>query len=85
MKVRTDEGGRMIPEELDKSIKQVRSEGRLPFFVIATSGSTVLGAYDELDKLAEVCRYKYFIYDNLDPEPSQRAWIYTLQLSKSHA
>jgi len=56
VKVRTDEGGRMIPEELDKSIKQVRSEGRLPFFVNATSGSTVLGAYDELDKLAEVCR-----------------------------
>ena len=46
----------MIPEELDKCIEKVKSEGRVPFFVNATSGSTVLGAYDDLDKLSEVCR-----------------------------
>jgi len=46
----------MIPEELDECIEKVKSEGRVPFFVNATSGSTVLGAYDELDKLSDVCR-----------------------------
>ena len=46
----------MIPEELDKCIQQVISEDRVPFFVNATSGSTVLGAYDDLDKLSDVCR-----------------------------
>ena len=49
-------GGRMIPEELEKSIKEVRDSGRVPYFVNATSGSTVLGAYDDLDKLSDVCR-----------------------------
>jgi len=56
VKVKTDKGGRMIPEELDKCIQQVISEDRVPFFVNATSGSTVLGAYDDLDKLSDVCR-----------------------------
>ena len=49
-------GGRMIPEELEKSIQEVRDSGRAPYFVNATSGSTVLGAYDDLDKLSDVCR-----------------------------
>lgn len=49
-------GGRMIPEELEKSIQEVRNSGRVPYFVNATSGSTVLGAYDDLDKLSDVCR-----------------------------
>ena len=43
----------MIPEELDKCIKLVKEEGRIPYFVNATSGSTVLGAYDDLDALAD--------------------------------
>ena len=30
--------------------------GKCPFFVNSTSGSTVMGAYDEIDKLAEVCK-----------------------------
>ena len=46
----------MIPEELEKCIEKVKSEGRIPFFVNATSGSTVLGAYDDLDRLSDVCR-----------------------------
>ena len=46
----------MIPEELDKCIKLVKDEGRIPYFVNATSGSTVLGAYDDLDALADVCQ-----------------------------
>ena len=46
----------MIPEELERSVQEVREGGRLPYFVNATSGSTVLGAYDDLDKLSDVCR-----------------------------
>ena len=46
----------MIPEELDKCIRAAKAEGKAPFFVNATSGSTVLGAYDDLTGLAGVCR-----------------------------
>ena len=46
----------MIPGELDLCITAAKAEGKAPFFVNATSGSTVLGAYDDLAGLAEVCR-----------------------------
>jgi len=55
VKVATDAGGRMIPEALDKAILAVKADGKAPFFVNATSGSTVLGAYDDLEALSEVC------------------------------
>ncbi|NWT09681.1 CSAD decarboxylase, partial [Vireo altiloquus] len=53
--VRTDERGKMIPEELEKEIKRVKAEGSEPLFVCATSGTTVLGAFDPLDAIADVC------------------------------
>ncbi|XP_064091180.1 cysteine sulfinic acid decarboxylase-like [Macrobrachium nipponense] len=53
--VPTDDQGRMTPSALKSAIARVRSEGREPFFVNATAGSTVLGAYDPLGALAEVC------------------------------
>merc|ERR1719219_3325654 len=63
VKVLTDSGGRMIPEELDKSIEAVKASGKVPFFVNATSGSTVLGAYDDLEALAEVCaKHKVWLH-----------------------
>ena len=46
----------MIPAELDQCIRAAKAEGKAPFFVNATSGSTVLGAYDDLSGLAGVCR-----------------------------
>jgi len=55
VKIKTDSGGRMIPEELDKAIMSTKNNGKAPFFVNATSGSTVLGAYDDLTAIAEVC------------------------------
>jgi len=63
VKVLTDSGGRMIPEELDKALDNVKAGGRVPFFVNATSGSTVLGAYDDLEALAEVCsKHKVWLH-----------------------
>ena len=45
----------MIPEQLEALILKAKEEGREPFFVNATCGSTVLGAYDDLEALAGVC------------------------------
>ncbi|XP_041332016.1 cysteine sulfinic acid decarboxylase [Pyrgilauda ruficollis] len=53
--VRTDERGKMIPEELEKEIQRVKAEGSEPLFVCATSGTTVLGAFDPLDAVADIC------------------------------
>uniref|UniRef100_A0A8C0VSM9 Cysteine sulfinic acid decarboxylase n=1 Tax=Cyanistes caeruleus TaxID=156563 RepID=A0A8C0VSM9_CYACU len=53
--VRTDERwvGKMIPEELEKEIQRVK--GSEPLFVCATSGTTVLGTFDPLDAIADIC------------------------------
>ncbi|XP_053823331.1 cysteine sulfinic acid decarboxylase isoform X2 [Vidua chalybeata] len=53
--VQTDKRGKMIPEELEKEIQRVKAEGSEPLFVCATSGTTVLGAFDPLDAIADVC------------------------------
>ncbi|NXY11873.1 CSAD decarboxylase, partial [Pteruthius melanotis] len=47
--------GKMIPEELEKEIQRVKAEGSEPLFVCATSGTTVLGAFDPLGAIADVC------------------------------
>ncbi|RXG68254.1 hypothetical protein Avbf_12715 [Armadillidium vulgare] len=55
VKVASDENGRMISAELKNSIQKVKQEGREPFFVNATSGTTVFGAFDPLDEIARIC------------------------------
>ncbi|XP_001843283.2 acidic amino acid decarboxylase GADL1 isoform X1 [Culex quinquefasciatus] len=53
--VRTDPGGCMIPEELEKAICTVLASGRKPFFVNSTAGTTVLGAFDPFERIAAIC------------------------------
>ncbi|KAB0364211.1 hypothetical protein FD754_008367, partial [Muntiacus muntjak] len=53
--VETDGRGKMIPEELEKRVQEAKKEGAAPFLVCATSGTTVLGAFDPLDEIADVC------------------------------
>ncbi|RMC05234.1 hypothetical protein DUI87_18418 [Hirundo rustica rustica] len=53
--IKTDERGKMIPEELEKQVQRARNEGSAPFLVCATAGTTVLGAFDPLDKIADIC------------------------------
>lgn len=58
IKIKTDSNGRMIPAELKKAIEQSEEKGERPFFVAATCATTVMGAYDPIDEIAEVCRGK---------------------------
>ncbi|XP_072139632.1 acidic amino acid decarboxylase GADL1-like [Mobula birostris] len=53
--VKADKRGKMIPEELEKEIQRAKKEGALPFVVIATAGTTVLGAFDPLNEIADIC------------------------------
>ena len=55
IEVATDDSGQMIPSELEKAIKQSTSQGKKPFFVNATCGTTVLGAFDPLEPLTDIC------------------------------
>ncbi|KAF1987592.1 PLP-dependent transferase [Aulographum hederae CBS 113979] len=54
--VPVDGSGKMIPTELEKAIESALSVGETPFYVNATAGTTVLGSYDSIDKIADVCQ-----------------------------
>lgn len=54
--VKCDDLGRMRPEALKTAIAKARKQGHLPFFVNATCGTTVLGAFDPLPEIAAICQ-----------------------------
>jgi glutamate/tyrosine decarboxylase-like PLP-dependent enzyme/quercetin dioxygenase-like cupin family protein len=53
--VPVDKSGRMLPDQLNDLIKKHIAEGAVPLLVGATAGTTVLGAFDSLTELSEVC------------------------------
>lgn len=63
--VKTDGEGRMLAKDLEKQIGIVLKENRMPFFVNATAGTTVLGAFDDLNEIADVCE-KYNLWLHVD-------------------
>ncbi|MBL8993277.1 MAG: glutamate decarboxylase, partial [Spirochaetia bacterium] len=54
VKVPVDDAGRMRAATLENAIRSAKDSGRMPFFVGATAGTTVRGAFDPLPELAEV-------------------------------
>jgi glutamate decarboxylase len=53
--VDVDEYGCMLPSHLTQLIKEARQAGETPFYVNATAGTTVLGSFDPIDAIADVC------------------------------
>lgn len=54
--VDTNERGQMCPQALNAAIERTGEGGRVPFFVCATAGTTVLGAFDNFPEIAEICQ-----------------------------
>ncbi|KAL9622781.1 MAG: hypothetical protein Q9160_002900 [Pyrenula sp. 1 TL-2023] len=50
------ETGNMDPEALARLIAKAKQEGKQPFYVNATAGTTVLGSFDPFPAIAEICR-----------------------------
>ena len=63
--VKTDEFGCMIPEELEKAVKKCIEDGKEPLYVGATAGTTVLGSFDPLNPIADICQ-KYGMWLHVD-------------------
>lgn len=53
--VATDDRGRMDTDVLNQMIQADKQAGLLPFLVNATAGTTVLGSFDPIDPIADVC------------------------------
>ncbi|KAL8684718.1 MAG: hypothetical protein Q9224_006171, partial [Gallowayella concinna] len=54
--VDTDASGRMDPSALETLIQKATDEGKTPFYVNATAGTTVLGSYDPIRAISKICR-----------------------------
>lgn len=61
--VPSDEHGKMIISELERLILERKAKGHIPFFVNATAGTTVLGAFDNINQIADICqKYKCWLH-----------------------
>jgi glutamate/tyrosine decarboxylase-like PLP-dependent enzyme len=77
-KVKSDELGRMDASSLRELIRASRESGETPYFIGATAGTTVMGAYDPLLELAKIAKEEnlWFHVDG--------AWGGSVLLSKKH-
>lgn len=67
--VPSDDHGKMITSELERMILERKARGQIPFFVSATAGTTVLGAFDDLPTIADICdKYKLWLHVDVSSE-----------------
>lgn len=78
IKVRCNEHGQMRPDALEEEIEYALAEGRIPFAVLATSGTTVKGSFDPLRAIAAVA-HKYELWMHVDA-----AWGGSCLFSSQH-
>jgi len=65
IKVAVDNHGRMDTTALEQHLLRAEQQGKIPFFVVATAGTTVRGAYDSIKKLLAL-RDKYGFWLHVD-------------------
>jgi sulfinoalanine decarboxylase len=63
--IKADSKGRMLSEKLEEQILKDIQNGDIPTYVNATAGTTVLGAFDPIDKIADITE-KYKIWLHVD-------------------
>lgn len=60
-----NEKGQMIPAELERLVLKSISDGKIPFMVTATAGTTVFGAFDPINPIADICD-KHHLWLHID-------------------
>ncbi|KAJ8396804.1 hypothetical protein AAFF_G00014030 [Aldrovandia affinis] len=76
--IKVDESGKMIPSDLERRIVEAKQKDLVPFFVSATAGTTVYGAFDPLIAIADICK-KHDVWMHVDG-----AWGGSLLMSRKH-
>ncbi|XP_075963905.1 glutamate decarboxylase 1 isoform X4 [Anarhichas minor] len=74
----TDKRGRVIPADLEAKVIEAKQKGYVPMFVNATAGTTVYGAFDPINEIADICE-KYNLWLHVDG-----AWGGGLLMSRKH-
>ncbi|XP_050533627.1 cysteine sulfinic acid decarboxylase [Daktulosphaira vitifoliae] len=76
--IKTDAKGKMDVSHLKQQIQKTLQENAVPLMVSATAGTTVLGAFDPIAEIADVC-HEYGIWLHVDA-----AWGGGALVSKRH-
>nr|XP_023018948.1 cysteine sulfinic acid decarboxylase-like [Leptinotarsa decemlineata]WCN84857.1 aspartate 1-decarboxylase [Leptinotarsa decemlineata] len=63
--IQTDKRGKIKISHLREEIERSLSEGGVPFMVCATAGTTVLGGFDPIEEIADVCQ-EYNLWLHVD-------------------
>lgn len=63
--VEANDKGELIPEKLEAQIQEDIANGLSPFFINATAGTTVMGAFDNIEALSAVAK-RYNIWLHID-------------------
>ena len=64
-KIISNKYGQINIEVLENQIQKDIKDGHHPFFIKATAGTTVLGAFDDFEKISEICK-KYNLWFHID-------------------
>ena len=64
-KVQLDKNGRMRGEALSAAIERVVKQGRVPFMVCSTAGTTETGSFDAIDEIADIAE-KHCLWHHVD-------------------
>lgn len=75
---KVDSRGKMMVSDLETQIVRAIEENAVPLMVSATAGTTVMGAFDPLREIGEVCR-KYGLWFHVDA-----AWGGGALVSRKH-
>ncbi len=78
IKVKADANHKIIPEDLENKIKTAIANGKRPFYVCGTAGTTEVGAFDPLSDMQEIAN-KYKLWFHTDA-----AWGGALAFSNKH-
>uniref|UniRef100_A0A8D9B1X8 Cysteine sulfinic acid decarboxylase n=1 Tax=Cacopsylla melanoneura TaxID=428564 RepID=A0A8D9B1X8_9HEMI len=78
-RVKTNLQGQMIPARLEEAIQECLADKKIPLFVNATAGTTVLGAFDPFEDIATICD-KYNLWMHVDA-----CWGGSLIFSKKYS
>ncbi|XP_015705779.2 glutamate decarboxylase 1-like, partial [Coturnix japonica] len=63
--IKCNERGKIIPADLEAKILEAKQKGYVPLFVNATAGTTVYGAFDPIQEIADICE-KYNLWLHVD-------------------
>ena len=65
IRVKSDRYGRMDTDALETAIQTANRVNKVPFFIGATAGTTVLGAFDPIEEIAHIAS-KYHLWLHID-------------------